>query len=424
MNLRRFSHPWDLSRARAVVIAVAAIAFVAKMALAASTRGPVDVRYFESFSQAVAQYGTLYIYEQALGDLPVYNHPPLTSWMLLGLREIAAWGIPFSTLIRTPACLADFVTCILVFEILRRRTSLCTAVLCAVGAALCPLLVATSGYHGNTDTIAVMFAFAAAHLLLDRASPALAGCAVVLSFSVKLPPVVAVPLFFLAAWRLGGRAALLRFGAAFTALVLAVWGPVLVTVPGPLRENVLEYGGGHWRMWGLIRFAEWARVPEPVIAFAQGDGHFLFVLVCAATGMWLVWRRPAALHIVLATTLGLLLLLSTASGLQYLAWPAAGLFVIGLREGLSYGVVSGALAAPLYAFTTGGLFYSAMLAVGIAAWLVLAFGVLSGIRAVLGAAAPDTGLPAGGIRRAGTQSAFAAARPGTSTPASKSGEAT
>jgi Dolichyl-phosphate-mannose-protein mannosyltransferase len=396
MTLRMQSSSWNPRRARTVVVAVAAAALVAKLILAANTLGPADVRFFEGFSQAIAASGPIRIYAQPLDHLPVYNHPPLAGWMLLGFDGLAGWGIPFSTLIRIPACFADFVTSILVFEIARRRTRLSTAAYCALGAALCPVLVATSAYHGNTDSVAVMFALAAAYLLADRGSPVLAGLAAVLSISVKLVPVVAVPLLFLAAWRLGGRAVLARFTVGFMALFLPVWGPALVTVPGPLKEKVLEYKGGGYRLWGLIRFADWAGVPEPVIAFLRGDGHFIFVLVCTAAGLWLGWRRPAALPVAVATTLGLLLLLSTASGAQYLAWPAAGLFVIGLWEGLAYALVVGTLTSLVYGLHHAVRWTDGELALGVAGWLLLGLGVVSGVRTVIGAG-PEDGPPADGI---------------------------
>ncbi|MCS0636015.1 glycosyltransferase family 39 protein [Streptomyces sp. LP05-1] len=388
MNARMSSLPflsWDVRKARIVVLVVAALAFAAKMALAAATRGPADVRFFWGFARAIARTDPVHVYAEPLTWLPVYNHPPLASWMLLVLHELAVNGVPWTSLIRFPACLADFVTVLLVFEIVRRRAALRTAVSCALGAALCPVLVATSGYHGNTDSVAVMFAFAAAHLLADRGRPLAAGAAAALCVSVKLIPVVAVPLFFAAAWR-AGRPVFTRFTAAAGLLFLAVWGPVIAAVPGPLKAKVLEYAGGDFSFWGVVRFARWAGVPEEYVQLLRGPGHWLIVAAVMATGVWLVRRRPAELPVAVAVVLGLLLLLSTASGVQYLAWPAAGLFVIGLWQGLAYGVVVGGVTASVYTGQRPVHWTLTEMAFGALGWLVLAVCVATGVRRVLTAA--------------------------------------
>ncbi|GGU64607.1 glycosyltransferase 87 family protein [Streptomyces lavendofoliae] len=379
----------DVRKARIVVIAVAVVAFVSKMALAAHTRGPADVRFFWGFARAIARTDPVRVYAEQMPWLPVYNHPPLAGWMLLGLEWLAQQGVPWRPLIRFPACLADLVTVLLVFAIVRRRAArLRTAVCCAVGAALCPVLVATSGYHGNTDSVAVMFAFAAAYLLVDRGRPVAAGLAAALCISVKLIPVVAVPLLFATALRAGGRPVLLRFTAGFAALFLTVWGPVIALVPAGLKANVLEYAGGNFSFWGLVRFARWAGVPEPYVQLLRGDGHFLIVAAIMAVGVWLAWRRPADAPLAVAVTLGLLLLLSTASGVQYLAWPAAGLFVVGLWQGMAYGIVVGSVAASVYSGQRPVHWTDTEMAFGALGWAVLAVCVASAVRAALTAGRP------------------------------------
>lgn len=378
MGIRMWCETWDVRRARAAVLVAAAVGLLTRTLIAANEPGPADVRFFQGFARAVAVHGPIRIYEQQLPGLPVYNHPPLAGWILLGLNGISEFGISFATLIRWPASLADFLCALLVFEIVRRRATLRTAVLCGTGVAVSPVLIATSGYHGNTDAVAVMFALAAAHLLADRKSPLAAGVAAALSISVKFIPVVVVPALLVAALR-GGRPVLVRFAAGFAAVLALVWGPVLVTVPQDLQRNVLEYAGGSYRFWGLVRFADVSGLPESVITFMQGGGHFLFVLLCVAAGARLAWLRPAQLPGVVAATLGLLLLLSTASGLQYLTWAAAGMFVLGAWEGLAYNAVLGLTAVLGYSGRSAVLWSEPLLYLGAAGWIVLAAGLATGI---------------------------------------------
>ncbi|MFB7212067.1 hypothetical protein [Streptomyces sp. NPDC056255] len=341
------------------------------------------------------RYGPIRIYEQPLPGLPVYNHPPLAGWMLLGLNELSELGIPFGTLIRSPASIADFFCALVVFEIVRRRASLGAAVACGVGVAASPVLIATSGYHGNTDAVAITFALVAAHLLVDRKAPLTAGVAAALSISIKFIPVVVIPALLLVALR-AGRPAFVRFSAGFAALVALVWGPVLLTVPQNLKENVLEYAGGGYRLWGLVRFADLFGLPQSFITFIEGDGHFLFVLACVAAGVWLAWLRPAQLPVVVAVTMGLLLLLSTASALQYLTWAAAGLFVVGFWEGAAYSCLLGLTAVLGYRGRSAVHWSETVLHLAELGWVVLAAGLVSGVRKIL-AARPEPSVrpPAG-----------------------------
>ncbi|MGW1651369.1 glycosyltransferase family 39 protein [Streptomyces atratus] len=384
MGIRMRCETWDVRRARAVVLIAAAVGLLTRMLIAANMSGPADVRIFQGFAEAIVRYGPIRIYEQPLPGLPVYNHPPLAGWMLLGLHELSELGIPFGTLIRSPASIADFFCALLVFEIVRRRSSTGTAVACGVGVAVSPVLIATSGYHGNTDAVAITFALAAAHLLADRKAPLAAGVCAVLSISVKFVPVVVIPALFVVALR-SGRPALIRFTAGFTVLVALVWGPALVTVPQSLKENVLEYAGGSYRLWGLVRFADALSLPQSFITFIHGEGHLLFVLACVAVGVWLAWLRPAQLPGVVAVTMGLLLLLSTASALQYLTWAAAGLFVIGFWEGAAYSCLLGLTAVLGYQGRSAVHWSETVLHLGEAGWFVLAAGLVSGVRKILAA---------------------------------------
>ncbi|THA72419.1 hypothetical protein E6P78_03645 [Streptomyces sp. A0958] len=377
----------DVRRARTAVLVAATVGLLVRMTIAANSPGPADVRIFRGFAKAITVYGPVRIYEHPLPGLPVYNHPPLAGWMLMGLNSLTDLGFSFATLIRIPASAADFCCALLVFEIVRRRAAPRTAMLCGIGVAASPVLIATSGYHGNTDAVAIAFALAAAHLLADRKSPLAAGVAAALSISVKFIPVVVIPALFVAALR-GGRPVLVRFAAGFAGLGALVWGPALVTVPLDLERNVLEYAGGSYRLWGLVRFADALGLPDSVITSMQGGGHFLFVLVCVAAGIRLAWLRPAQLPGVVAFTLGLLLLLSTASGLQYLTWAAAGMFVLGPVEGLAYSAVVGLLAVLGYSGRSAVRWSEPVLYLGAAGWLVLAAGLATGVRRILAAPGP------------------------------------
>src|SRR5215831_13212408 len=94
---------------------------VLKLEIAARTVGTNDVGYWGAFAKAVRDFGPVGIYGHHLSRLPVvYNHGPLAGWLLVAINWILDHHVlSFPFLIRVPACLADFVTAWLVFELVR-----------------------------------------------------------------------------------------------------------------------------------------------------------------------------------------------------------------------------------------------------------------------------------------------------------------
>jgi hypothetical protein len=83
--------------------------------------------------------------------------------------------------------------------------------------------------------------------------------------------------------------------------------------------------------------------------------------------------------------MGLLLLLSTASALQYLTWAAAGLFVIGFWEGAAYSCLLGLTAVLGYQGRSAVRWSETVLHLGEAGWFLLAACLVSGVRKILAA---------------------------------------
>src|SRR5207249_11607606 len=139
-----------------------------------------------------------------------YNHPPLVGWMLVLFNRLTDLGVSFRFLIRVPATLSDVVTSVLVFELVRARRPLHEATVAGLLVASSPALVIISGYHGNTDPIFVMLALTSLYLLVNERSGFLAGLAFAAAISVKIVPIVTLPVVLLVAAR-SSRRRLLAF---------------------------------------------------------------------------------------------------------------------------------------------------------------------------------------------------------------------
>ncbi|MFC1406065.1 MULTISPECIES: glycosyltransferase 87 family protein [Streptacidiphilus] len=376
-------------RARTTVLLVGLAAAAAKAAIAATTHGTDDVRTFIRFARVIAHTGPVGVY--GVPGLTRYNHGPLTGILLAGMSRLAVYGAPMPLLIRLPAILADLLTCLLVFELTRTRMGVRRARWCGTAVALSPVLVAVSGFHGNTDPVFAALTLLSAWLLTRRRLPLQAGIALGLALSIKIVPVVAVPALLIAAFRLG-RGHGYRFAVALAATLAALWSGPMLRYPKQVHADVLSYAGISYRPWGLPHLAALMGVPLHWIHLWVGPGRFSVVLLAAATGAWIAWRRPQEAGAAVGLSLAAMLLFSTASAAQYLAWAAAGVLVAEFWSGLAYNLLAGAFLSELYARWSSHWYWDFARATrwtplevqaGVAVWASLAVALALGIRAVL-----------------------------------------
>jgi hypothetical protein len=168
-----------------------------------------------------------------------------------------------------------------------------------------------------------------------------------MAVSVKLVPVVLGPALLIAAGRTGRRH-FAAFAASSAAVILVLWGPVLLTRWPEFRAQVLSYQGAERREWGIAQFADWAQLSESVIAGYAGWGRFVVVVLCAAVPAIIVWRRPDALAPAAGLGLVLFLLLSPAFGMQYLSWAVAAAYLISTWAATVYNLASGVMVVVVY----------------------------------------------------------------------------
>jgi hypothetical protein len=336
------------------VISVAAVVTVLKLEVAARTFGTNDVGYWGAFAKAVRDFGPVGIYGHHLTRLPVvYNHGPLAGWLLVAINWILDHHVlSFPFLIRVPACLADFVTALLVFELVRLTRPTKRAAIAAILVACSPVLFVVSGYHGNTDPVFVMFSLLTVYLLVVRGWVLAAGVAFGIALSIKLVPVVLVPVLTVVLVRLGWRrVAAFAGGGAIVFLVL--WLPVVVSRWHGFREQVLSYNGVALRQWGLPQFLSWVDVPGAG-GWLAGSARFGILLVSGLAAAAVAWRRPDAVVPAAGLSLVLFLLLSPAFGMQYLAWPLAAAYLIDTVAATAYNIVASVWVLVVYSHWSDG----------------------------------------------------------------------
>jgi hypothetical protein len=383
-----------VGRLRAAVFLSAVAATALKLEIAAHTFGTNDVHYWRQFARGVRHFGPVGIYGHQFAA-PVYNHGPLAGWMLVAINWLVDHGVAsFPFLLRAPACLADFGTALLVFELVRLVRSARDAAIAAVLVVWSPVLFVVSGFHGNTDPLFLMFTLLSVYLLVVRGWALAAGVAFATAVSIKLVPVVLGPVLLVVLVRLGRRrlAAFVSGGALVFGLL---WVPVIVSRWDGFRTQVLAYNGGFVRQWGLVQFLTWAHAPTGTVAWLVGQGRFAVVLVSGLAAAAVAWRRSDALVPAVGLSLVLFLLLSSAFAMQYLAWPLAGAYLIDRWAATGYNLIASAFIVVVYNHwnralpwhwyeARAGSFRTIELVLMVITWTLLAAVALVGLRLLRG----------------------------------------
>jgi hypothetical protein len=341
--------PSRTARLRLVVLGIAVLATAFKLWVAAHTFGTNDVHSWYSFAEGVRLFGPVDMYGHPYFSL--YNHPPLSGRMLVAINWLVDRDVAnFLFLIKVPAVLADLVMAWLVFELVRLRRPVIEATVAAALVVCSPVLVVISGFHGNTDPLFVMFALLSVYLLVVKRWAAAAGVAFALSLSVKLIPIVLVPMLLVILVRLGVRK-LLTFTAGGVVVFALLWGPVILNRWTEFSRDVIGYKGIWAREWGLNQFLVWAEAPTGVTEWLIGPGRFVVLALCALLPAYIAWRRPVVFSPAAAgLALAMFLLLSPAFGMQYLVWPLAALYFINFWAATVYNIAASTFALVVYTY--------------------------------------------------------------------------
>ena len=228
---------------RYVLIALASIAFVAKIDIAYHTYGTNDAITFERDIKKLNTDGPERLYREGVETVGRNPRSPFShSPSIIHLLKILQWwesktGLPVRFWIRFLGSIADLCSLALVWMI-GVRSTVALAVM-----ALSPVSLMISGFNVNTDPIVICFVLLCVWLAISgRAS--LAGIALGGALAVKVLAVIFVPVLLR---RFGWRQSLILLGSAGACMfVLSL--PFAVQFPGVILHSIASYSGqvGFW----------------------------------------------------------------------------------------------------------------------------------------------------------------------------------
>jgi uncharacterized membrane protein len=339
-----------------IVLCIALIALFLKLALAFNTVGTNDAVFFYGSAQVISQHGLTWLYQHSI----YFNHPPLTGYYLHAIYLLAEqnWcreiGIHFLFLLRLPGIIADFIVVLVLLRMSKPDCGLGLPTWALALFALSPVSLMISGFHGNTDSVMVMFLVCAAFMSL-RERPVLCGLFFAMSCQIKIIPLLLCPAF-LFFWFARGKG--LRFLFSVGLLSAVLWAEPLLRCPGWFLKNVFSYGS-YWGIWGvtyclrLTGFDRFSRVSFFALSPAQNAIVIALKVVIIVTAVMIAWRRrhlagPALLNS-LAYTWIVFFVFAPGVCAQYLVWLAP--FVLVLSPAL-YSWLLAASSTFLFVFYT------------------------------------------------------------------------
>jgi len=345
----------------ALIVIVALVTALAKVAIASLTLGTNDVIAFYQFAKALESHGLIWTYEHSI----LFNHPPLTGYLLQGL----AWldrqpfcqenALTFPLLLRLPGIAADFGVVLLVLSVARAYPHIRPPKWALLLFAASPVSIMITGFHGNTDPIMVLF-LVIASIMAARERPLFCGFFLALSCQIKIIPLLLLPIFFFF-WvaRSKGR----FFAGSFLLTILLLSIEPLLRAPAAFVKNVLAYGS-FWGIWGISYCLRMTGLPEfNKTSFFNLTPSQNIIMTClkllvVAGILVLAWRcrrlDPPALFASMGYAWMIFFVFSPAVAAQYLVWLAPFILLLSPRF---YGILVAASSIFLFAFytvTSGG----------------------------------------------------------------------
>jgi len=333
-----------------------------KVVVALTTHGSTDVIIFEADVTKLERDGVVALYRDGIStewcgregsrSCPPFNHPPfmarvLEAWAFLGQLS----GLPMRFWLRLSCAIADAGSVALLARILRRHLGEARARPALLWFALSPIAVLVSGFHGNTDPIWLFLALLAIDLLEERRPVWLVGAAVGAAMSIKIVPVLLIPVVVLSLPAARHRVA---FGTGLAGTFLVGSLPVLLQAPTLVGMRVFGYSSqsGSWGL-SLLSVVLEAR---PALAWLgeaylrYGKGLSLALVLGAS-----LWPRPRLDTVFFHAGLVMLLFLSVIPGfgVQYLVWPVPWVVALGSRVTALYFTAATAFLVAYYSTAAG-----------------------------------------------------------------------
>lgn len=311
--------PPTMLSARQAVFVIGAAALAARMVpnLLLPMGAGYDIESYRIVGDLVRAGQPVYTAATAVNRHPYL--PLLMYWMALAQAIAVHFDLSFVKVVRLLPIAADIGIALLLWSALRSASGASSIALRgALLYALNPVSVFVVAYHGQFDSLSLLFLLFA---LLALARPLTAGLWLGAAILSKSWPVLALPTLFcsVADWRGRGRLLVGALAVPLAGLVLYLaWSG---EAAGTTLARALGYNHGVG-VWGYSYFFRLQRdlgtsaagLFGPVVAYGR------YATLAALALVWLLWARRETAQAGVLTVLITFLACTHAFSIQYLMW--------------------------------------------------------------------------------------------------------
>jgi hypothetical protein len=351
MNESRTNFDWRLW----LLLTAIALGFSARIALWSVSIGTNDALTWGKIGRSILNDGLLKTYREQ----PDCNQPPGQPLLAAAAYQLAkSTKTLFSNWFKAPMVLADVLTAVLIWLILRRRKGPHFAAAVTALYAWSPIAILISAHHANGEPLYVAFSLLAVWLIEDRRRVLVGALALGAAINFKLVPILLIaPL--LATFDNRKDAGRFLGGLAMMAVPSLI---ILLLEPQGFWQRVVAYNPAP-EHWGISYFlleagevAQWARSSERAVLWYNDHGTKILLasIVLISLLQWRTqwWDR----YSLCALAFTAFLIFTPGFGPQYLAAPVALLLLAAPRVGVLYNAVGGAFLLVSYLLRWDGTF--------------------------------------------------------------------
>lgn len=351
MNASRTEPDWKLW----LLFTAIALGFVARISLWSVSIGTNDALTWGKMGRSILNDGLLKTYREQ----PDCNQPPGQPLLAAAAYQLAkSTKTLFSYWFKAPMVLADGLTAVLIWTILRRRKGVMFSAAVTAIYAWSPIAILISAHHANGEPLYVALSLLAIWLIEDRRRVFLGALALGAAINFKLVPILLIaPL--LASFNNRKEVGRFLCGLAIMAIPSLI---VLLLEPQGFWQRVIAYNPApeHWGFnYFLLEAGEvpqWAQSAERAVLWYNDHGTKILLASILAISL-LQWRTQRwDRYTLCALAFTAFLIFTPGFGPQYLAAPVTLLLLSVPRVGTLYNIVGGAYLLISYLLRWDGTF--------------------------------------------------------------------